>query len=278
MRAFVLPVLALACLPLPTAAKNELPLRVGDEVHGAALLDAASAQKVRVEGNWLNRFGDEEAVAAIASGKDGFPKLPGASLLDRYDVLERLKRSNTDVATLQPSADHALYAEPALDGPAVARLGAAGIRAAEGSARQLFTLYRLSPGQEAPAHVVRVPIRNSKKRDLLKPSSKVGYVVFMPLPGVRGGDLEVALSLAPNMVLKSIVVRAADGSLPEDLNQAARKYVGQGARGKYAALRAAGAGKAVSELAKPLSEAYLLAAEHVYMFEVDERDYFAFDD
>ena len=47
---------------------------------------------------------------------------------------------------------------------------------------------------------------------------------------------------------------------------------------QYAALKAGGAGKAIAELERPLSDAFLLAAEAVYMFEVVERDYFAFDD
>ena len=33
----------------------------------------------------------------------------------------------------------------------------------------------------------------------------------------------------------------------------------------------------VAELEKPLSEAFLIAMESVYMFEVIEKDYFAFD-
>ena len=47
--------------------------------------------------------------------------------------------------------------------------------------------------------------------------------------------------------------------------------------GKYEALKPGGGPKVLAELQDPLSDAYLLAAEAVYMYEVDERDYFAFD-
>ena len=68
-----------------------------------------------------------------------------------------------------------------------------------------------------------------------------------------------------------------DGKKPEDLNRAASRLVGRGARGKYDALRLVGAGKAVRELKASISRAFLLGMESVYMFEVKERDYFAFD-
>ena len=79
------------------------------------------------------------------------------------------------------------------------------------------------------------------------------------------------------MKITAAVVRTPAGDAPADLNQAAQRFVGKGARGKYDALKAGGAGKAISELTEPLSDACLAAAEAVYMFEVDERDYFAFD-
>ena len=137
--------------------------------------------------------------------------------------------------------------------------------------RRVFGLYKT--GSEGLAFVGP---KETKKRDKLKKDTKVGYVVFLPIPGFRGGKYEAAFAIDKDIRVLSVVVRAPDGSAPTDLNQAAARFVGKGARGQYAELKAGGAGKALGELARPLSDAFLLAAESVYMLEVDEREYFAF--
>ena len=88
----------------------------------------------------------------------------------------------------------------------------------------------------------------------------------------------VAFGISKDMQITAIEVRGPDGDAPDDLNQAAKRYVGKGARGKYTALKAPGAGRAMNDLKRPLSDAFLLAAERIYMYEVQERDYFAFGD
>jgi hypothetical protein len=119
--------------------------------------------------------------------------------------------------------------------------------------------------------------RETKRRDVLKKDKKQGYAVFVPLGGFKGGGYEAAFAIDKDMKITHVVIRDSKGREPDVLNQAAARFVGKGARGRYDELRAGGAGKAISELQTPLSQAYLLAAEAIYMFEVDERDYFAFD-
>lgn len=269
---------ALALLfAVPAAAGDARPPLVGDPANGEKLYKKASKKAVKVDGNWLNTFGEARAVRALAKGSDGFPRVRSDNSLDHYDVLAYLRSRNTDVADLQADADHVLIADPELDEHAAARLkDRAKLDAKQGDARRIFAFFKIGEGGDAG--LTRVFMDNHKQRDALKPKKKVGYVVFVPLKGLRGGDLEAAIAVGPDITITGLVIRGPDGETPNDLNQAARRFVGQGGRGKYDPLRAGGAGKALRELAKPLSEAFLLGMEHVYMFEVEEREYFAFDE
>ena len=272
---FLLPILLLASAA--SAERVAAKASVGDALHGEKLLKKNRSGAVKVDGNWFNGFDEPQALKALAQGADGFPKVRTSNPLDHYDVLAYFLSQNTDLAALIPEADHALIAKPELDEFAVQRLKEqAGLTASEGDSRRIFALFQVAPEEEK--RLRRVPIRDSKRRDTLKPTMKVGYVVFMPLEGLGDAPLEAAIAVSNDMVIRAITIRNADGSLPKALNQAARRYVGRGARGQYKDLRATGAGKAVRQLAKPLSKAYLLGAEHIYMYEVDEREYFAFDE
>ena len=264
-------------LSLPALAADQRPPLVGDPSNGAKLYKAASKKSVKVDGNWLNAVGEAKALKALERGSDGFPRVKSDNVLDLYDALAYLRSRNTDLADLAPEADHVLISDPELDSNATTRLKErAKISASEGDTHRVFALYRVGRGGDDG--LGRVFIDDHKKRDALKPDKKVAYVVFMPLKGVRKGDLEAAITVSPDITITQVVIRGADGELPTDLNQAARRFVGQGGRGKYDALRAGGAGKAIRELAQPLSEAFLLGMEHIYRFEVEERDYFAFDE
>lgn len=273
----LLALFALLCASNAFAQNATSKALVGDALHGEMLLQKSKSGPVKVDGNWLNGFDEPQALKSLAQGADGFPKVRTSNPLDSYDVLAYLMSRNTDLADLMPDADHALIAQPELDEFAVKRLQEqGGIATSEGDARRIFALFQVSPGEDK--RLRRVPVRDSKTRDALKPTMKVGYVVFMPLEGLGDAPMEAAIAMSNDMVIRSITIRSPDGSLPTALNQAARRFVGRGARGQYKPLRATGAGKAVRDLAAPLSKAYLLGAEHIYMYEVDEREYFAFDE
>lgn len=269
--------LLLALLAGPALADDEAVL-VGDPFHGARLFKKAAGSEVaKVDGAWLNRFDDGTAIKQLATGKNGFPRIKGDNELNRWDVLAYLRGRNADLETLVPGASHALLSSGELDQHAEDRLkDRAGVKAAAGDKDgAVFVLFDLD-GDKA-SDLARVSEKDNKRRDKLKPDQKVGYVVFMPLRGLRGGGHEAAIALNVDMEITAVEVRAPDGTAPDDLNQAAKRFVGRGGRAKYQALKAAGAGKAMRELEKPLSDAFLVGAERIYMFEVKERDYFAFD-
>lgn len=270
--------LSLALLALPALADEGRPL-IGDPYNGARLFQKASgAKKPKVDGAWLNRYGDRAALKALADGKSGFPRVKGDNELDRWDVLAYLRGHNANLRDLVPDATHVLLSEGELDEHAIDRLkDRAGLKV-PGDAEEgpVFALFGIE--DDDPTDLTRVVEKDFKRRDRLKPDKKVGYVVFMPLKGLRGGGYEAAIALSPDIEILAVEVRAPDGTAPDDLNQAAKRFVGRGGRAKYQPLKAPGAGKAMREIEKPLSEAFLLGAERVYMYEAKERDYFAFDE
>ena len=270
----------LAVLTLSTATlATERPL-IGDVNHGERLLKTASSS-AKVDGAWLNRLPDASLVKLIEQGKGGMPELDSENVLDAWDVLAALRAKNTDLRDLGPTASHVYLAETTLDDNAKARLKdqaklAPGLITEQ---RRVFAFFDLDSGGKGvgAGDFAYVTSKDNKKRDVLKRDKKVGYAVFLPLAGFRDGQHEVAIAFDKDMKITAAVVRTPAGDAPADLNQAAQRFVGKGARGKYDALKAGGAGKAISELTDPLSDACLAAAEAVYMFEVGERDYFAFD-
>jgi hypothetical protein len=247
----------------------------GDVVHGDKLLKEAAAA-VRVDGAWINRYSDE-LILKLLDGKDGFPEIESDNLLDRWDVVAALRTRNTDLRDLTSGATHVYVAETKLDENAEKRLKEqAHIPSSKfETSRRVFALFTLDDGDKNAFTFISA--KDTKRRDQLKKDKKVGYAVFVPLAGFKGGGYEAAFGIDKDMKITHVVVRDGKGNAPDDLNQAAQRFLGKGARGKYDELKAGGAGKAVADLQTPLSQAYLSAAEAIYMYEVDERDYFAFD-
>lgn len=278
MKRFNASVVAAVVLAVSAAHAEDRPL-LGDVVNGARLLSKAGAE-LRVDGAWLNASSDEQIIAKLEKGSDGFPQIDSDNVLDRWDALATLRAANADLRDLALGADTVMLMTTKLDENAEKRLTEqAKIDSASIEAeRRVFGLFKMDSKMDAKSGLSFVGEKDNKKRDKLKKNTKVGYVVFIKIPGFRGGKHEAAFAIDKDMRIQGVAIRAPDGSAPVDVNQAAARFVGKGARGQYAALKAGGAGKAIGELERPLSDAFLLAAESVYMFEVVERDYFAFDD
>lgn len=261
-------------LAQPILAEESVPL-VGDPVHGKILYDKASKKTVRVNGNWINALTNRQSLKGLVKGKGGFPRVKSENLLDRYDVLSYIRSRNTDIRDIAGDATHVLVSHGEYDQYAEERLFEQGKIDLAGKKRKyrVFALYDL---KKEVKDLKLVRPKQRKKRDRLKPSKKYGYVVFMPLVGFREGKHEVAFAVDPDILITKIIIRAPDGSISENLNQSASRLAGRGGRGKYDELKLVGAGKAIRQLKKPLSNAFLLGMEAVYMFEVEERDNFAF--
>lgn len=271
MRVWTVATLVLCSLFVFAARAADRPL-IGDAKNGDKILSAAGFE-LRVDGAWINQFPDDVIIEKMVRGDSGFPQIDSENVLDRWDALAALRASNADLKDLLGGADTVLVMPTKLDDNAVTRLKdqakIPGSAIDEG--RTVFGLYKTGAGG-----LSFVGPKENKKRDKLKQDTKVGYAVFLAIPGFRGGKYEAAFAIDKDIRVLAVSVRAPDGSAPTDLNQAAARFVGKGARGQYAELKAGGAGKALGELARPLSDAFLIAAESVYMLEVDEREYFQF--
>ena len=272
--------LSLALLAAPLLADNgEVPPLVGDPVHGEKLFKRASKGAVRVDGNWINGLSESASLKGLETGKGGFPKVDSTNRLDLYDTLAFIRSRNTDIRHVAGDATHALVSKVKYDKHAVERLADRAkieVKAKDESQHRVFSLYKLD--EAAGDDLVIAKPKDTKLRDKLKKKTKVGYVVHMPLKGMSGGTHEATFVVDKDIRITRVVIRGPDGQVPDDLDQVAARLVGRGARGKYDPLALVGAGKAVRELQTPLSEAFLRGMEFVYMYEVEERDYFAFED
>lgn len=251
---------------------------VGDPINGEKLFKKASKKDVRVDGNWINAFSDSQALKGLASGKGGFARLSSDNPLDRYDVAAYIRSKNIDVRDLFPEATHVLIGTGELDQYAKERLKdrakVGELKKGEGKHR-VFVFYKV--GDKATDDLRRVRVKNHRTRDKLKKDKKLGYVVFMPLD-VKGKAYEIAFAVDKDIKITGVQIRDDKGELPTDLNRAAARLEGRGARGKYDGLKLVGGGRAAKQLAKPINRAWLMGMEYVYMYEVEERDYFAFDE
>jgi hypothetical protein len=262
--------LLLAATLAVAASADDRPI-LGDVVHGQQVYTG----DVRVDGAWLNRYPDDVIVKLLQKGTEGFPAVDSDNPLDRWDVLALLRSKNTDLRDLAGAATHVLIADTVLDENAAKRLTEEGKLNRFDKDRRVYVLYKLDDDKGAGSKMTFVSLKESKKRDALKKDKKLGYVVFAKLD-MRGGT-EVAFAVDKDIRITDVLVRGKDGSVPVDLQQAAKRFIGKGARGKYDEVRAGGAGKAVGELSTSFSEAFLAAMESVYMYEIDEREYFQFD-
>ncbi|HEY1098026.1 MAG TPA: hypothetical protein VGF99_03820, partial [Myxococcota bacterium] len=226
-----------------TSFAAERPL-IGDTAHGEALVKAAGGS-VKVDGAWLNAASDATLIKQIANGKNGFPDLDSDNPLDHWDVLAAYRAKNTDLRDLAPSATHVYIAETVLDENAQDRLKnqakiAGGAIVAE---RRVFVTYDLNGDKKGvDGNFEFVGHKDTRKRDQLKRDKKLGYVVFVPMPGFRGGAWELAVAFDKDIKITGAEIRGPGGESQAELNQAAQRFLGKGARGKYDAIKAGGAG------------------------------------
>lgn len=268
---------SLVALAAGPAAADDRP-HLGDAAHGVTLIKEGGGT-LRVDGEWINRYPDEAILKLLQNGKEGFPEIDSDNILDNWDVIAALREKNTNLSELVDldATTHVYVAETELDDKARSRLTDQGKLKGNDltDKRRVFVAYAVDG--EKPGSPDFVTRQQSRKRDALKKNFKKAYVVFVKLPGFRGGAYEAAFAIDPDIKILDVVIRDNKGDAPADLNSIANRLKGKGARGRYDAVRAGGPGKAATELQGPLSDAFLMAAEAIYMFELDERDYFAFD-
>ena len=267
----------------PAFAKDQ-EVRFGDARNGQKLFNELAKKcaescgdLVRTDslanGNRVSVKSNKDLIRALQSGitnSDKIEKTP--SLLDMIDLVSHLRAYNTNLEDFGLDANRAFHGTGTLNEYARERLEKeGGILPPKGEATYRVVAFYQVPDAKGKLKIVPDSLT---QRDVLEPNLIVGFAVFMPLENFKGGGYEVAIGVDKNIRIKNIFIRGPDGKKPAGLNRAARRYIGKGRRGKYSPLRAGGAGDA-RKLAKPLTKAFLLGMEAVYMYEQDERERFA---
>ena len=277
-------ILVISILHVSPSMAKEKEVRFGDARHGQKLFneliekcsgtcgDIIQADSL-ANGNRISVKSKKDLIRKIQgdlSGSEKVEKTPG--LLDMIDVVTHLRNHNTNLEDFGLKANRAFHGTGTLDEYAKERLEKeGGVLPPKGEASYRIVAFYQVPDAKGKLKIVPDSLT---QRDVLEPNLIVGFAVFMPLENFKGGGYEVAIGVDHNIRIKNIFVRAPDGKKPAGLNRAARRFIGKGRRGKYSPLRAGGAGDA-RKLSKPLTKAFLLGMEAVYMYEQSERERFA---
>jgi mono/diheme cytochrome c family protein len=197
---------------------------------------------------------------------------PELSLLQSWDVAAYLRSRTTDLSPMKGEANWVFRGKGEMDEFAVERVEKAlGRKLADDENKsRVFAFYKIGKKEG-----LRLVPNNARARERLKPKKMRGFAVFQPLKGFKNGDHEVGIAVNKDIQITHVVIRAPDGTFPEDLNRDAGRFVGKGGRAFRETLRAAGAGRHVRSLTKPLTDAFIIGMEAVYMYEKEERDRFS---
>jgi hypothetical protein len=210
---------------------------------------------------------DDESLLATVVG-EGAAELTN---MERIDLLHYLRSLHMSIADFFPSVSAWVSNEFTINEHGVERLKENKIALAdgEGTAR-VFVVYK---GEKRAAPLI-VKYSDTVKRDRLDKKDKVGYVVFLSLPGEkRGAELGIALGLEPSYPIVGARARGNDGSSDAALNKQLAAFAGLGKFNDKKSLAKGPAG-----LRDKLLPVYLRAAELATMYYGEEREFTAFDD
>lgn len=275
-------VVFMAALIWPVQAQAERVLD-GDPVHGALLFQkncaschgeaGVGAKAKALNSGAIINAQDERALLEMLTGDgpeglhDGLKR--GLARLDAWDVIGYLRSRVVMLPELFPKANHFIVKTYSIDKNAKNRIKRSTGRLIDDKSGQaaVFTLFRRGSG----AGLTLVP-QNPRLLDGLKRKMKQGYVVFLPF---RGKELALALG-AKQYHIVALRVMDSNGHEDKDLNKLLSRFTGKGDRrlsGKpKARLKAGGGGRMVKALEKELTATYVLAAELITAYEVEERD------
>lgn len=272
----------------------------GDLVHGKQLYDqhcmschgfngmgGQNAESPRLtDSGRLNALTNEAMLALIResdvgggkkkkSDKAAHFKLPSDSVsrLDAWDIIGFLRARTVEVPALWPEGDRYLAGLYKPDQYALERLSkSTGKPVTEEAATfHVFTVYKTGWGGQ-----MSLLKPDPKVLDKLKKNMKQGYVVTVPLNGQKSAT-DVVLALDPkNLSIVNIKAMTSDGTAIPELDKQLQRFIGKGDRRvsgtPKASLKAGGGGKDFAALEANVTESFMLAAEAVTAYEIQERE------
>jgi mono/diheme cytochrome c family protein len=222
---------------------------------------------------FLSTRSNADLMAVIARGGGALkrsktmPAFPTISDLDRWDIVSFLRQSRLKVADFYPSARFFTAKSYPLDKNAKERLAALlGLPvAAQDSRMTVVTAYgkRAASDAAGPELVPQDPV----SLDKLSPKEKIGYLVFVELPGQGGEMTSYGVALAKDGSVTR--VSSEPGLTKPALDAAYQVFVGQGQKGQPGSLKP---GKAPPSVASAFKSAYARILESIGLFDKEERD------
>lgn len=134
----------------------------------------------------------------------------------------------------------------------------------------VFVVYK---GGTADGTPILVDFTDRVARDSLKKEQRLGYLLFVTVPGeTKAFELGIALNREPSYVISQLRARDGAGKQDRSFNKQLSFFHGQGKFNDAKSLR-----KGPRSLRSKLLPVYLRAAELATMYYADEREFTAFD-
>ncbi len=193
----------------------------------------------------------------------------GLDVMAQANLAAHLRTLHVHIPELFPNAEVVLAQSFTINSYGKDRLAEHKITPTDAQATgTVFVVYK----GKGPLRVVRYDDRVA--RDHLKREDRLGYVLFLDLPGdPKATELALALGPEPTYPIVKLLARDASGGRDAGLNKSLQAFVGLGKFNDPKSLA-----KGPKGLADKLLPVYLRAAELATMYYADEREFTAFDD
>jgi hypothetical protein len=194
----------------------------------------------------------------------------GLDPMERADVLYYLRSLHIASRELFPEAAAILPHAFTINAHGKERLAEIKVKLEDAQASAtVFTVFK----GEKHEQLERVAYTDTVARDRFQKSDKLGYVVFLSLPGdAKAYELAIAVGLEPTYPIVKIVGRGKNGERDASFNKQLASFIGLGRFNDPKSLAKGPAG-----LREKLLPIYLRAAEFGTMYYADEREFTAFD-
>jgi mono/diheme cytochrome c family protein len=294
--------LALLSLLSPSVALAADPSRMGDLDNGALLIQvhcaACHGADARGAGElagqlpvhvfdlrdpaYLSSRSDADLFASISKGggqiKGGRKMMPAFPMLtnfDLWDIIAYLRNGQIGVAEFFPDARFFTARKYSFDKNAQARLEKEFGHPLSAQEKDITLVAVFGQGTgSTPEALSPTPIN----LDRLLPKEKVGYMVFVDLPGSGAGAKRVTTGIAIAKDGKILKIGSAGAAGSDRLTDQYAQFIGLGAKGQTELLspapaKAKGKGKPVANAAdRPFAEAYARALEAIGLWDREERE------
>ncbi len=259
----------------PTPLPPRLPaIEDGDRAHGRALCEArckkdlpgalpSGATPSFLASDFAAAYDDDGLLKVVLTEGDDL------ATLERNDLLYYLRSLHFGVRDLFPAARLVIAKSFAINEHGRKRLAEALHKSPEAMAATAMVFVAFKGDGDG---LTLIPYDDRVARDKLKPENKLGYLMFLDLPGEsKVAELAVALAKEPSYAIVDVRARDHQGRADAALNKELKTFVGQGRFDDPRSLRGS------SRLHGKLLPIYLRAAEFATMYYGDEREFTQFD-